>query len=118
TLDTPTPLADFANQVKERLRAPHLLVGDAHRPALRVALVGGAGKDSIAAAIAAGADTLVSGELGYHALTDAESYGINLVEAGHYFTEQQILTRFGALLSELAPELPYEIYDSNRILSV
>ena len=117
-LDAPTALLDFARRVKERLGAPHLLVGDAHRTVLRVALVGGAGKDSIGAAIAAGADTLVSGELGYHALTDAESYGINLIEAGHYFTERQILTRFGTLLSEFAPELPYEIYDSDRILSV
>ncbi len=117
-LAAPAPLADFAAHVKERLGAPHLLVGDAHRPALRVALVGGAGKDLLAAAVAAGADTLVSGELGYHTLMDAESYGINLIEAGHSFTENQILPRFAELVAEYAPEVSCDRYDSNRILSV
>ena len=117
-LSAPASLSDFAATVKEKLGTPHLLYGDAHRPVSRVAVVGGSGKDAIADAIAAGADTLLTGELGYHALMDAESLGINLIEAGHFFTEAPILSHFAKLLRDFLPSAEYGFYNCCRIVSI
>ena len=85
-----TDIASFALRVKEALRAPVVLYADASRPVKRVAVLGGEGGDDIAAARAAGADTYVSGRLGYHNMTDAPDSGINLIEAGHFYTEDPV----------------------------
>ena len=53
----------------------------------RVAVIGGSGKGEIEAARAAGADTLLSGRLSYESINEAREYGMNLLEAGHFYTE-------------------------------
>lgn len=91
TLPQTVAFADFCAMVKERLGAPVLLASDAGRPVSRVAVLGGEGGDDLEAALLAGADTFVSGRLGYHRMIDAPETGINLIEAGHYFTEFPVL---------------------------
>lgn len=78
---------EFAVHVKAVLGAPFVLCGDAMRPVSRVAVVGGSGKSEIVAAIGAGADTLISGRLSYETVNEAHDMGINLLEAGHFYTE-------------------------------
>ena len=56
---------DFCAQIKRVLHADALLLAKAHDTAHRVAVLGGDGKDFIRGAIAAGADTYVSGRLSY-----------------------------------------------------
>lgn len=112
TLREEMPLEDFAEYVKVALGAPAVQALDAYRPVLRVALVGGEGKDFISAAIAAGADTYLSGRLGYHAMQDAP---INLIEAGHYYTERAATEALSALVSEIDPQIECEIYTPNPL---
>ena len=116
TLSEPQSLLDFAKTVKSILGAPTVSVADAKREVLKVAVLGGSGDDEIAAAIAAGADTYVSGELGYHPLTDAPDMNINLIEAGHFYTEQHICNVLAEKLSALGIEA--EIFNSNRTLVI
>jgi len=115
SLDAPVPLAAFAKRVKTVLSAPAVTYADAHRPVKRVAVLGGSGKDDVAAAIAAGADTYLSGELGHHALTDAPDMGINLIEAGHFYTEYPILHRLQAYLAEADSTIESDLLMSCRI---
>ncbi len=86
TLPSPLPLAALGEQIKKALNAPLLSVGDAGREASRVAVLGGSGKDLLAAA-AAVADTYLTGRLSYETVNAAPELGINLIEAGHYYTE-------------------------------
>ena len=79
--------SDFATRVKATLGSPIVLFGDAGIPVRRVAVVGGSGKSEIAAAVAAGADTMLSGRLSYETVNEARELGINLLEAGHFYTE-------------------------------
>ncbi len=118
--DLPHPMtaAEFAERVKTRLGAPCVLLSDAGLSVSRVAVLGGSGKDELGAARAAGADTYVSGELSYHALTDAPEEGMNLIEAGHFFTEQPICGRLGRLLSEIDPTLTFDLYYSNTVRAI
>lgn len=90
TLAKETTALEFAKTVKEVLGAPAVSVADAGRAVRRVAVLGGSGGDDVAAARAAGADTYISGTLGYHDMTEAVSLGINLLEAGHFYTENPV----------------------------
>ena len=83
-------LADFGVLVKNATNAEQVLVTDAKRPVRRVAVLGGSGSSDVIAALRAGADTYLSGELKHNWLTDAPDFGINLVAAGHFHTENPI----------------------------
>lgn len=95
TLKEKQELSFFVKRVKEALQAPLILVGGAGLSVSRCALCGGSGKDEIAAAKAAGADTFLSGRLSYESVNEASSLGINLLEAGHFYTED-LLPRYWA----------------------
>ena len=117
TLAEGMPAAAFAARVKAALGAPFVLLGDAERPVSRVAVVGGSGKSEIAAAIAAGADTLLSGRLSYETVNEAREMGINLLEAGHFYTEALLPKHWVSVLpATLGVAAAY--YDSCRIDAV
>jgi dinuclear metal center YbgI/SA1388 family protein len=80
----------------------------------RVAVVGGSGKDFIYPAIAAGADTLVTGECSYNAALDAASSGLNIIEAGHYATEFPVCQRLKEL-AECIANAEAEIFEIDII---
>lgn len=87
-LSAPLPLAAVADQLRERLPAPHLRVaGDPDRLVERIAVVGGAGDGLIGAALAAGVDVYVTGDLRHHVTLDALEQGLALIDAGHHATE-------------------------------
>ncbi len=54
----------------------------------RVAVVPGSGSDFIAAAVASGADVLVTGDVSHHALVGALDRGLGVVDPGHAPTER------------------------------
>ncbi len=118
TLSVPCTLSDFALDVKETLGAPTVLTADAGRAVSRVALCGGDGKDLIDAAIAAGADTYLSGRIGYHGMMDAPERGINMLEAGHYYTETHITAFFAELVADILPSADCEEFSSNIIIAM
>ncbi len=112
TLSSSMSLCAFADIIKRALGAPLVQVWDAERPVHRVAVVGGEGKDFIDAAREAGADTYLSGRLGYHAMQDAP---LNLMEVGHYFTERPAVSALERLVKACAPDAQTEIYTPNPL---
>lgn len=118
TLEYPMPLDAFAEQVKLALHVPAVSVADAHRPVYRVAVLGGSGADDVTAAMAAGADTYVSGNLKYNQMVDAPDEGINLIEAGHFYTEQPICYHLADMIRELDGEIETRVTWSCRIRTI
>ena len=118
TLPDERELENFAEDVKMQLGADSVRYADAYNTVKRVALVGGDGKDYVKAAIEAGADTYLSGRIGYNVMEEAADMGINLIEAGHYFTEFPVTSFFSSLISEFDGNAYIEIADSNMIKSV
>lgn len=114
SLPQPTTAEKFAAHVKQVLGAPFVLLGDAGLPVKRVAVLGGNGGDDTDAAQAAGADTYVSGELKYHSLTDAPEGGMNLIEAGHFFTENPVCEGLRQLLLTIDPSFDCDLFYSNE----
>ena len=109
---------DFAVRVAQVLNCTAVMVGDPAVPARCVAVVGGSGEDDIPAAIAAGADTMVTGEAGYHEMLDAAALGFDVMTAGHFFTEQTTLTMLCELLAIIDPAIQSDIYNTNRMKTV
>ncbi|MBW3658702.1 MAG: Nif3-like dinuclear metal center hexameric protein [Actinobacteria bacterium] len=81
-------LEDVAARIRADLPAPFLrFAGDPTRELRTVAIVGGSGDSLLSAAVAAGADVFVTGDLKHHVVLDALELGITLVDAGHHATE-------------------------------
>ena len=115
TLEEQYELLDFAYRIKTALGADSVKYADAFNPVQRIAVVGGDGKDYLKAAIAEGADTFISGRIGYNVMEEAAEMGINLIEAGHFFTEQPVTEFFVELMGEIDPDAYVEVLDSNLI---
>ena len=108
-------LEDFLYKVKTTLSADVVKYSDGYNAVRRVALVGGDGKDFVADAISSGADTYLSGRISYNVMEEAAEMGINLIEAGHYFTEQPLMEFFKEILLDLDSALYIEVANSNMI---
>ena len=108
-------LEDFLYKVKTTLGADVVKYSDGYNSVRRVALVGGDGKDFVADAIRVGADTYLSGRISYNVMEEAAEMGINLIEAGHYFTEQPLMEFFKEILLDLDSTLYIEVANSNMI---
>ncbi|MBR6411140.1 MAG: Nif3-like dinuclear metal center hexameric protein [Clostridia bacterium] len=99
-----TDLDAFAEYVRTVLCADTVRYSGAGKPVRRVAVLGGSGKDEVQSAIQAGADTFVTGELGYHTLIEANELGINLIEAGHFETEDPVTEALAGFAAEILLE--------------
>lgn len=89
---------ELGEAVKAALSTPMVTVADGGKKIHYLTVCGGEGKDMIGTAVAAGADALVCGRVGYHAAVDAAQAGLTVIEAGHYFTEKAILSAFEGLI--------------------
>lgn len=95
----------FIQHVKQTFRVPcvrcNAWTGQTVR---RVALCGGAGAFLIPAAVAAEADVFLTGEIGYHRFFGLER-DIQLLEIGHFESEQYTIGLLERLLHETDPSL-------------
>ena len=98
-------LTRFLDRVKERLHTPVLRYVDGGRPVHRVAVGGGACGDEYGAALAAGCDTLVTADVKYNQFRDAFDLGLNLIDAGHFYTENPVMEPVARKLQAQFPEL-------------
>ena len=64
---------------------------DAGKSVYRVAVMGGAGADSIDRAKALGCDTYVTADIKYHQFQRALDLGLNLIDADHFSTENPVI---------------------------
>lgn len=118
TIDEPMELQDFAYRVKQLTGSDVVRYVDGYNDVYTVAVVGGDGKGYVKAAIEAGADTYLSGRIGYNVMEEASEMGINLIEAGHFYTEQHITEFFRELLLDFDQNIYVEIADSNLIKTI
>ncbi|MBE6956397.1 MAG: Nif3-like dinuclear metal center hexameric protein [Ruminococcaceae bacterium] len=96
---------DFAETVKEKLNASGVRYVDAGKPVCRVAVGGGSCGSMLADAVAAGCDTFITADVKYNVFLDAAELGINLLDAGHFATEDVITQPLVELLAEKFPDL-------------
>ena len=98
-------LAAFAAFVRSALGCPGLRFADAGRPVRHVAVGGGSCGGAIDEVLAAGCDTLVTADLKYNHFEEAKYRGLNLLDAGHFETENPVCAVLARILREALPEL-------------
>lgn len=80
-------LLELVKLTAEKLGVKSINYIDCGRTCNRVAVIGGSGGGDIDNAIAAGADTLITGEMKHDQYIYAKNVGLNVIVAGHFDTE-------------------------------
>ncbi|GAE91175.1 hypothetical protein JCM21714_116 [Gracilibacillus boraciitolerans JCM 21714] len=84
----PMTLQEYCDLVKEKLQISSLrYVGKPDKMIENVAILGGSGKEYITAAMDAGADLYITGDLTFHEAQEAEEAGLCLIDPGHHVEE-------------------------------
>lgn len=101
----PTPKLEFLRKIKDAFKVRSLRYsGQSPQLVVRkVAVCGGAGASLIRAAIAAGADMIVTGDVKYH---DFTTYGLDIIIAdiGHYESELCTKELFSRIIRSIYPD--------------
>ncbi len=100
TLGQALPAAEFVATLEAALGRPALHVGVAEEPVSRIAWCTGGAQDYIDAAVAAGADLFVTGEVSERTVHTAREEGIHFVAAGHHATERFGVQALGEHVAE------------------
>ena len=103
TLSCEKPLEQFLHDVVKSLGCRGLRYRGGGRPVHRVAVGGGACGEYIPQALAQGCDTFVTSDLRYNDFLDTQ--GLNLIDAGHFPTEDPVCAKIVAYLEKEFPQL-------------
>lgn len=107
------PLPEFLPIVKDRLDCSGLRYCDGGRPVSRVAVGGGACGSELRDAARAGCDTFVTSDVKYNQFRDAQYMGINLIDAGHFPTENPVVGLLAEKIAAAFPEIQVKISESH-----
>lgn len=98
-------LETFLASVKESLGCKMLKFVDSGKPVRKVAVGGGACAGFMKQAAAAGCDTFVTADTRYNQFWDAKSMGVNLIDAGHFHTENPVCAVLAQKIQAQFPEV-------------
>lgn len=92
-------LGEFIQTVKLALDIDHVrYVGSKKNPVKKVAVVGGAGADFISNIKMAECDVFVTADVKYHQAQLADKIGLNIIDAGHFETENPVIYKVARFL--------------------
>ena len=86
-LDSPVSAGDLAEKCKTAFDCTVDRYVDSGKPLLRIGVSSGSAEESVDAALHAGCDAFICGEVCYDRMIFAADYGLTLIEAGHFHTE-------------------------------
>ena len=107
-------LEDFLAHVKRSLGCDGLRYVNPGGTVHRVAVCGGSGSDELAAVIRAGCDTFITGDVKYNGFRDAFDAGLNLIDAGHFYTENPICAALADKLRANFPDIQVKISENHH----
>ena len=108
------PLDAFLNRVKTLLHCEGLRYVNGGKPVRKVCVGGGSCADGMLEAIAAGCDTFVTADVKYNQFWDAHDLGLNLIDAGHFYTENPIVPILAEKIAAAFPEVEVKVSESHR----
>ena len=107
------PLPDFLTDVKESLGCKGLRYVDGGKPVRKVAVGGGSCAGGMLEAIEAGCDTFVTADIKYNQFWDAHDLGLNLIDAGHFHTENPVVAVLAEKIAAAFPEVEVKISETH-----
>ena len=108
------PLDRFLGTVKESLRCDGLRFVDGGKPVRKVAVGGGACSGGMMEVLDAGCDTFVTADVKYNQFWDAHDLGLNLIDAGHFHTENPVVPVLAAKIAEAFPDVAVKISETHH----
>ena len=108
------PLEQFLSAVKTALGCDGLRYVNAGKPVCRVAVGGGACAGEMTQAVEAGCDTFVTADVRYNHFWDAKALGLNLIDAGHFHTENPVCAYVAEKLQEAFPDVEVVLSETHR----
>ncbi|MFI3312556.1 MAG: Nif3-like dinuclear metal center hexameric protein [Eubacteriales bacterium] len=109
----PQPLDTFLDFLKESLNCNGLRYVDCGKPVEKIAVGGGACGEFFKKALAVGCDTMVTADVKYNQFADAKALGLNLIDAGHYATEQVVCDYLQSKMADKFPEIQVILSQDN-----
>ena len=100
------PLSKFLSVVKTALGCQGLRYVDSAKSVCKVAVGGGACASEMHLAAEAGCDTFVTADVKYNQFYEAKQLGINLIDAGHFHTENPVCQVLADKLQAQFPHIP------------
>jgi dinuclear metal center YbgI/SA1388 family protein len=107
------PLDAFLNRVKTLLGCEGLRYVDGGKPVRKVAVGGGSCAGEMLDALRAGCDTFVTADVKYNQFWDAKDLGINLIDAGHFATENPVVSVLAEKIAGAFPEIEVKISETH-----
>ena len=107
------PLGAFLNRVKTLLGCEGLRYVDGGKPVRKVAVGGGSCAGEMLDALRAGCDTFVTADVKYNQFWDARDLGINLIDAGHFATENPVVSVLAEKIAGACPEIEVKISETH-----
>ena len=102
-------LPAFLAHVKEKLGCQGLRYVDGGKNVHKVAVGGGSCAGAMLDALAAGCDTLVTADVKYNQFWDAKELGLNLIDAGHFQTENPVVAVLAEKIAAAFPDIEVKI---------
>lgn len=90
-LENETDINEFAEKVKKSLNCNGVRYTDVKKTVKKVAVSSGAGGSEIFCASQIGADVLVTGEIKHHEINAGNELEINIVDTGHFKSEDVVI---------------------------
>ena len=87
---------------------------DSGKPVRKVAVGGGACASELMDAYRAGCDTFVTSDVKYNQFWDAKDLEINLIDAGHFYTENPVTACLAEKIASAFPDLEVKISETHR----
>jgi dinuclear metal center YbgI/SA1388 family protein len=106
-------LDTFLATVKDKLHCEGLRYCDAGKPVHKVAVGGGACGGELMQAVRAGCDTFVTADVKYNQFWDAHDYGLNIIDAGHFCTENPICAYMAEKIAAAFPNVEVKISETH-----
>lgn len=103
----------FLATVKHSLGCDGLRYVNSSNCVRKVAVGGGACADEMHEAFAAGCDTFVTSDVKYNQFWDAYDLGMNLIDAGHFHTENPVVAVLAEKIAAAFPEIEVKISETH-----
>ena len=104
----------FLSTVREKLGCEGLRYADGGKPVRKVAVGGGSCAGGMLEVLAAGCDTFVTADIKYNQFWDAKDLGLNLIDAGHFHTENPVVSVLAEKIAAAFPKIEVKISETHH----
>lgn len=104
----------FLDRVEQTLGCSGLRYVSGGKQVHRVAVGGGACGSELLSVIAAGCDTFVTADVKYNQFCEAKELGLNLIDAGHFPTENPVVAVLAQKISAAFPAIQVKLSETHR----